>query len=114
MRSLPLDAFTKKRIEKIMVEYTESKVPKEIRNQMRMTFKIRGNNVTLVEERPAFRSDQWVEFDIAQFRLEDTKWKVYWRDSKDKWHFVDDIMPSEDFEKQLEIVDTDNRGLFWG
>ncbi|AEI40594.1 DUF3024 domain-containing protein [Paenibacillus mucilaginosus] len=114
VRSLPLDAFTKRRIEKIMEAYIESKVPENIRIQIRMNYKIRGNNVTLIEERPAFRSDHWVQHDIAQFRLEDTKWKVYWRDSKNKWHFVDDIIPSDDFEKQLEIVDNDNRGLFWG
>jgi hypothetical protein len=59
-------------------------------------------------------SEEWVELDVAQFRLDQNKWKVYWRDSKNKWHFVDDIIPDEDFEKQLKIVDTDNRGLFWG
>ena len=109
-----LDAFTKKRIEKLLSDFIEEKVPKHIRNQVRFNYKFRGNNVTLVEERPAFKSDQWVELDIAQFRLEQNKWKVYWKDSKNKWHFVEDIKPDEDFEKQLKIVDEDNRGMFWG
>lgn len=109
-----LDAFTKKRIEKILSEYVEQRIPKHIRNQLRLNYKFRGNNVTLFEERPAFMSDQWVQIDIAQFRLEERKWKVYWRDSKEKWHFVDDIIPDEDFEKQLKIVDEDQGGLFWG
>ncbi|GBG05952.1 hypothetical protein PAT3040_00440 [Paenibacillus agaridevorans] len=97
-----------------MTDYIEQKIPKHIRNQIRLNYKIRGNNITLIEERPAFMSDEWVELDVAQFRLDQNKWKVYWRDSKNKWHFVDDIVPDEDFEKQLKIVDTDNRGLFWG
>jgi hypothetical protein len=109
-----LDAFTKRRIEKVMDEFTEKKVPMHIRNQIKMSYKIRGNNVTLVEQRPAFKSDQWVALDIAQFRLEKNKWKIYWKDSKDRWHFVDDFEPDEDFEKQLKIVDEDNRGIFWG
>jgi len=109
-----LDAFTKKRIEKILSDYIDKKVPKDVRNQIKLNYKFRGNNVTLIEERPAFMSDQWVEIDIAQFRLEQSKWKVYWRDSKNKWHFVDDITPDEDFGKQLKIVDEDNRGMFWG
>lgn len=109
-----LDAFTKKRIEKLMSDYTEQKVPINVRNQVRLNFKFRGNNVTIIEERLAFKSDQWVELDIAQFRLEQNKRKVYWRDSKNKWHFVEDITPDEDFEKQLKIVDKDNRGMFWG
>lgn len=109
-----LDAFTKKRIEKILDRYTEQKVPAHVRNQIKLSYKMRGNNVSLIEERPAFMRDQWVQLDIAQFRLDQGKWKVYWRDSKDKWHFVEDIVPDEDFEKQLMIVDADDRGMFWG
>lgn len=109
-----MDDFTKKRIIKIMDNYINNKVPKHIQNQVKMSFKIRGNNVTLVEERPAFMSDKWFQLDIAQFRLDQDKWKVYWKDSKEKWHFVEDILPDEDFEKQLEIVDKDNKGIFWG
>lgn len=109
-----LDAFTKRRIEKIMGEYTEKKIPKDIRNQIRLNYKIRGNSVTLIEERPAFMGGGWVQLNVAQFRLDENKWKIYWQDSKDKWHFVEDYAPDEDFEKQLRKVDQDNRGLFWG
>jgi hypothetical protein len=109
-----IDDFTKKRLEKILVEYTEKKIPNHIKNQIKMNYKIRGNNVTLIEERPAFRSDKWVQLDIAQFRLDQNKWKVYWKDSKNNWHFVEEIAADEDFEKQLMIVDKDNRGIFWG
>lgn len=109
-----LDPFTRKRIEKIMNQYIDEKVPKHIRDQIRLNYKIRGNNVTLVEERPAFMSKEWVELDIAQFRLESGQWKVYWRDSKKKWHWVDDITPVGNFETQLMIVEEDTRGMFWG
>ncbi|PWV94486.1 hypothetical protein DFQ01_13051 [Paenibacillus cellulosilyticus] len=109
-----LDPFTKKRLEKILSLYIDQKIPFHIRNEIRMSYKIRGNNVTLIEERPAFRSKEWVELDIAQFRLDDGKWKVYWKDSRNKWHFVEDIIPDESFETQLQIVDADDRGMFWG
>ncbi|GMK41284.1 hypothetical protein PCCS19_43400 [Paenibacillus sp. CCS19] len=108
-----MDDFTKKRIEKIMNVYIEQKVPKHIRNEIRLNYKIRGNNVTLVEERPAFMSKEWVELTVAQFRLEQNQWKVYWRDSKKKWHFVEDITPADNFETQLLIVDEDKRNMFW-
>lgn len=109
-----LDSFTKKRIEKILSTYIEAKVPKHIRNQIRLNYKFRGDSVTLNEERPAYMSEVWVELPIAQFRLEENKWTIYWQDSKKKWHFVDDFAPQDDFEKQLEIVDSDSRGMFWG
>lgn len=107
-----LDEFTKKRIDKILSDYIEEKVPKHIRNQVKLKYKFRAKSVTLIEERIGYKSDQWVESPIAQFRLEQNKWKVYWRDSKNKWHFVEDITPEEDFEKQLKTVDKD--GVFWG
>lgn len=109
-----MDDFTKKRINKIMENYTKNKIPQHLQNQLKLNYKIRGNNVTLFEERPAFMSDQWVQLDIAQFRLDEGKWSVFWKDSKGKWHFIDDIQSDEDFEKQLNIVDNDNRGMFWG
>lgn len=109
-----MDEFTKKRIIKVMDNYTNNKIPKHIQNEIKLSYKIRGENITLIEERPGYKSDIWTQFDIAQFRLNQGKWKVYWRDSKEKWHFVDDILPDEDFSKQLEIVDKDNRGIFWG
>lgn len=109
-----MDDFTKKRIKKIMDKYIENKIPKHIQNEIKMTYKIRGNSVTLIEERPAFMSDIWVQHKIAQFRLDNEEWKIYWQDSKDRWHFVEDIKPSNDFQEQLEIVDKDKRGTFWG
>ncbi|WP_168122346.1 DUF3024 domain-containing protein [Paenibacillus sp. HB172176] len=109
-----MDDFTKRRIAKIMDSYIAGKIPPHIRDQIRLIYKTRGQNITLMEERPAYKGEGWTQLDIAQFRLNDGMWKVYWRDSKDKWHWVDDIEPDSDFEKQLEIVDRDERGLFWG
>ncbi|MBB6024702.1 hypothetical protein HNR77_005837 [Paenibacillus sp. JGP012] len=107
-----MDDFTKKRIQKIMNNYTENALPEHIKSQIKVGYKIRGNNVTLFQERQAFRSDQWVQLPIAQFRLAENVWKVYWQDSKNKWHFVDDIEPSENFEAQLEIVNNGHNGVF--
>jgi len=109
-----MDEFTKTRISKIMDNYTKDKIPKHLQNQIKISYKIRGNNVTLIEERPAFRGDQWVQMAIAQFRKDEDQWKIYWKDSKGKWHYIDDFKPNESFEKQLEIVDKDERGMFWG
>ncbi|WP_446740348.1 DUF3024 domain-containing protein [Paenibacillus sp. CFBP 13594] len=38
--------------------------------------------MTLIEERQAFQSDQWVQMPVAQFSLDEKAWKVYWQDSK--------------------------------
>lgn len=101
-----LDEFTKKRVERILNAFIEQKVPKEVRHQVKLVYKFRGQTVTLGEERLGYM-DRWVEYDVAQFRLdkETKEWTVYWRDSKNKWHLIDDIEPNADFEKQLQLVD---------
>jgi len=104
------DAFTKKRIEKILDNYIEQKVPDHLKNEIEIRYKFRGNTVTLSQERPGYMGRRF-EYPIAQLRLEESYWKVYWKDSKDKWHFVDDIKPVEDFEKQL--MEIDNNDIFW-
>lgn len=109
-----MEDFTKERIIKIMDTYTNNAVPDHVKSQIRISYKIRGNNVTLIEERQGFRSDQWVQLPVAQFRLNENAWSVYWQDSKGKWHFVDDIETNVDFEKQLQIVDEGHNGMFWG
>jgi hypothetical protein len=105
-----LDAFTKKRIEKILENYIEQKIPEHLKNEVEIRFKFRGNTVTLSQERPGYMGGRF-EYPIAQLRLEETEWKVYWQDSKKKWHFVDDITPDQDFEKQLKEIDSNN--IFW-
>lgn len=105
-----LDDFTKKRITKILDNYFEQKVPEHLKNEIKMYYKFRGNTVTLFLERPGYMEERY-EYPIAQLRLEDTLWKVYWQDSRKKWHFVEDIQPDEQFEKQLKEVDGNN--IFW-
>ena len=109
-----MDEFTKTRVIKIMEGYIKDWIPKHLQNQIKINYKIRGNNVTLIEERPAFRSQEWVQREIAQFRKDQEKWKVYWMDSKKRWHYIEEIDPNENFETQLKIVDKDDRGVFWG
>ncbi|ANE47288.1 hypothetical protein SY83_14570 [Paenibacillus swuensis] len=108
-----LDPFTKTRLTKILDKYC-NKIPKHLQDEYQIKYKFRGETVTLFEDRPAFRSESRVQIPIAQFRLDEQMWKVYWSDSKSKWHHVGDIKPHSDFERQLKIVDENNQGVFWG
>lgn len=105
-----LDAFTKKRIGKIVDNYIDNKIPGHLKNEVKIHYKFRSNTVTLSQERPGYMGRRF-EYPIAQLRLEESYWKVYWQDSKNKWHFVDDIKPDENFEKQLMAIDETD--IFW-
>lgn len=105
-----LDDFTKKKIEKILEKYIDAKIPKHLKNEIQIHYKFRGNTVTLSQEKPGYMGRRF-EYPIAQLRLEEAYWKVYWQDSKNKWHFVDDIKPDHNFEKQLYEIDQND--IFW-
>ncbi|MFD1176651.1 DUF3024 domain-containing protein [Paenibacillus puldeungensis] len=110
---MAFDTFTKKRLEKILDNYIKEKMPMLLEEEIKIIYKFRGNTITLSQDRPSYMPGRRVELPIAQFRQEDNKWKVYWMDSKDKWHFIDDIEPIEDFEKQLRIIDEAQYGFMW-
>jgi hypothetical protein len=86
--------------------FIEQKVPKDVRHQVKLIYKFRGQTVTLGEERLG-HMDRWVTHNVAQFRLDKAtkEWSVYWRDSRDRWPLYDDIEPGADFEKLLQLVD---------
>ncbi|GAA0387556.1 DUF3024 domain-containing protein [Paenibacillus motobuensis] len=110
---MAFDAFTKKRLEKILDNYIDKKIPEHLKAEFKIIYKFRGNTVTLSQDRPAYMSGHRVELPIAQFRYDEGLWKVYWKDSKDKWHFVEDIKPIGDFEKQLKMIEKDEYGYMW-
>lgn len=110
---MAFDIFTKKRLEKILDNYIENKIPKHLKDEFKIIYKFRGNTITLTQDSPSYMPGQRVKLPIAQFRYEENKWKIYWKDSKDKWHFVDDIKPIEDFEKQLKMIDKPKYGYLW-
>ena len=97
---------------KIRDNYTKNAVLEHVKTQIRISYKIRGDHVTLIEERHGYNSNQWVQMPVTQFRLVENKWKIYWQDSKGKWNFMDDIEPNEDFEIQLKISDEGQNGMF--
>lgn len=108
-----MDPFTVIRIDSIMNGYIAQKVPGDLRVSVRLRHEIIDNQLTLAEERPTSKRNEWGRVDIVQFRLESKKWKVYAKNGENTWTFVEIISPSEDFERQLEQVESDQEGLFW-
>jgi hypothetical protein len=72
--------FTIRLVETKLTEYCESRIPVDIRNQVRLIFKITRDKITLIETRPYYRDPPiWTENPVAQFRLDkDTqKWTLH-------------------------------------
>jgi hypothetical protein len=108
-----IDPFTVRRIDSIMSGYIDQKIPGDLRVSVRLRHEIVDNQLTLAEERPTSKRNEWDRIDIVQFRLESKQWKVYAKNFDNTWTFVEIISPSADFERQLEQVEIDQDGLFW-
>jgi hypothetical protein len=114
---MPLPEFTRKLVETKLSKYCEQKITPQFRDQVRLKYRIRGNQVTLFEERPAFKKPSaWVEISMAQFRFNprDTKWSLYCADRNSRWHLYGLLPPSADFDDLLKEVDRDPTGIFFG
>lgn len=113
-----VDPFTKRRVERLLDWYIGQKVPRGLRDSVRLTYAWEYDAVTLREERPADdRRRTWSCLPIVRFRREAGRWRVYAPSGADQgadgWTPADRIAPDEAFERQLELVELDADGIFW-
>jgi hypothetical protein len=112
-----LSEFTRKQVELKLEAFYERRVPARVREQIRLTWKFRGQAVTLFESRPAFPDFRtWVDIPVAQFRFDTAAktWELYCADRNGKWHWYIDKLATTDFDALLRAVDEDPTGIFWG
>src|SRR5262245_16780090 len=114
---MALPVLTRTLIETKLKKYCEERIPAHAKSSVRLSFNIRGNSVTLSEERPMFRDpSKWVTIPIAQFRLnpKTSKWTLYYADRNSRWHEYIELDPDQEFVALLREVDEDATGIFWG
>jgi hypothetical protein len=114
---MSLSELTKKYVETKMTEYCNNRIPKHIRDKIKMVFKINRNNVTLFETRPFYADPSvWTENPVAQFRYDEysKKWTLYCADRNSKWHIYLGIKPRSNMEDLLKEVDLDPTHTFYG
>jgi hypothetical protein len=114
---MSLSEFTRKLIEVKLTEYCLKKIPEHIRDEIKLIFKIRGNNVTLFETRPFYQDPSiWTENPVAQLRYDEpsNKWFLYYPDRNSRWHPYSRISPTANLDTILKAIDRDPTGIFWG
>jgi DUF3024 family protein len=114
---MALPELTRKLIEKKIGDYCEWKVPSHVKQKIRIGFKIRGNSVTIIEERPYFHvPSQWSQNVVAQFRYDpsDHTWALYCADRNSRWCLYSRSVPTKNIDTLLRWVEADPTGIFWG
>lgn len=107
---MPLSEFEKKRIEKIFTDYCEKKVPPQYRNELRVEFQIRGNDVCLFECRPPWRREgEWTSSKIARFKKDPQTetWQLSWADRNNKCYnerFGSSLILSNGSQSRIDLT----------
>jgi hypothetical protein len=76
---MPLPPLIRQLVDIKLSKYCENKFPSQFQNKIKLFYKIRGNNVTLVESRPYWNDpSEWSELKVAQFRYDtnDKDWSL--------------------------------------
>lgn len=116
-RSIALPLLTRHLVETKLRAYCADKVPAHARDQMRLSFVIEDDRVTLNEERNAFaRPGTWITTRVAQFRFtpETVHWRLYRTNPRgpDAWLPYLAAKPTANFESLLQAIDADRSGMF--
>ncbi len=115
---MPLPVLVKALVEKKVDEFCKKRVPAHVLDKVNLSYKLRGNSVTIFENRAPWHPDmkEWTSMPIAQIRYDDKtgKWTLYCADINDKWHEYYDIEPTKNIGEILAEIDEDPTGIFWG
>lgn len=115
---MPLPVLIKTLVEKKVSEFCKKRVPPHVLDKVNLSYKIRGNSVTMFENRAPWRPDmkEWSSMAIAQLRYDEKtgKWMLYCRDRNEKWFEYLDMEPTREIDKILTEIDKDPTGIFWG
>ena len=114
-RTMALPEIDVARVEK----WCRARVPKRVRDQVRVEADVADRHVTVVECRPPWRADmgtEWTRFPIARLRYVKAtrQWSLYWRDRNLRFHEYDRVPPTHNVEELLAEVDRDPMAIFWG
>lgn len=105
------------RVTQRLSTYCEARVPQQVRDKLRLCFRIQGNEVVLFEERPAFHPPHdWRESPVAKFKYVAARrvWRLYCRHRDLKWHEYRRRPTARTFDALLAEIDADPTGIFWG
>ena len=112
-----MNELDKKRVTKLVGYFCENRIPPHARDQIKLLYKVRGNDVNIIESRPHWQDNTtWTEMPIAKIRYlpKDMSWQLLWARANGKWQKYPDLQPCKDLSRIIEEIDNDPIHVFWG
>lgn len=105
------------RVEKRLEAFCD-RVPPHVRDQLWYDWRVRGNQVTLSERRPAWRggSGEITIHEFARFRYDPAShsWMLKWADRNGRFHPYEGFEKVRSFDRLVAEVEADPTGIFLG
>lgn len=105
------------RIDKIVGDFCNSRIPAEVRHQLRLEYTIKGHDVEIFEVRPLWNiPGEELQTPIAKIKYVRTaeEWRLYWMRSDLRWHSYTPYSSSRSLEKMVRVIDEDELCCFFG
>jgi len=112
-----MDDQIKQKVSEIVGRFCENRVPPHARDQVKMFYRIRGNDVIIFESRPYWRDTSiWTELPIAKIKFlpNDKDWQLFWQRANGRWHQYPDFSPTNNLNELITEIDIDPHHVFWG
>jgi hypothetical protein len=106
-----------KRVEQIVGDLCRRRSPPEVRDQVRIGYRVSRHDVLIYETRPAFRDpSRWTEHGVAKLRFIQTagEWRLLWQRASLRWQSYEPLPSSRDVRTLVAEVDRDPYGCFFG
>jgi hypothetical protein len=114
---MSLNKLETKKVEKLIGDYCNNRIPPHVRDQIQLVYNIHGNGVKIIEKRPHWQNkDHWTESPIARIKFdpETFTWELFWRRANGRWERYPDFKPVNDLKKIIDEIDSDPYHVFWG
>lgn len=118
---MALPELIKAQVEKKLGKLCEDRIPEHVKDKVNLTYKIRGDAVTLLERRFIPMRETWIEMPIAKIKYDrddSGKWFLFMANRNDKWfnyfEYWNDSKKARTLDKVIEEIDKDPKGVFWG
>lgn len=111
-----LPELTRRRVERVLEAFCE-RIPHRVRHQLRNTYRIEGNTVTVVEQRVAYNDPHtWIDIPFAQFERTPSTgyWRLYCADRDGVWHLYTRTPATPNLDELIAEVKRDPTGIFLG
>lgn len=112
-----MDDQVNRQVSEIVGRFCKNRVPPHAQDQIKMLYRIKGNDVIILESRPYWQDKSiWTETPIAKIKYlpDDNAWQLYWQRANGRWFKYPDFSPTNNLDELIKEIDIDPHHVFWG